>query len=60
LPDEWLADEAANPEARYLMQERITLAFPVALHLLPPCQRAVLILREVLDWRASKWRTFWG
>ena len=27
LPNEWLADEAANPEARYLMQERITLAF---------------------------------
>jgi RNA polymerase sigma-70 factor, ECF subfamily len=54
LPDEWLADEAANPEARYLMQERITLAFLVALHLLPPRQRAVLILREVLDWRASE------
>jgi RNA polymerase sigma-70 factor (ECF subfamily) len=53
LPDEWLADEAANPEARYLMQESITLAFLVALHLLPPRQRAVLILREVLDWRAS-------
>jgi hypothetical protein len=27
LPNEWLADEAANPEACYLMQERITLAF---------------------------------
>ena len=27
LPDEWLADEAVNPEARYLMPERITLAF---------------------------------
>jgi RNA polymerase sigma-70 factor (ECF subfamily) len=52
LPDEWLADEGANPEARYLLQESITLAFLVALHLLPPRQRAVLILREVLDWRA--------
>jgi RNA polymerase sigma-70 factor (ECF subfamily) len=54
LPDEWLADEAANPEARYLLQESISLAFLVALHLLPPRQRAVLILREVLDWRASE------
>jgi RNA polymerase sigma-70 factor, ECF subfamily len=54
LPDEWLADEAANPEARYLLQESISLAFLVALHLLPPRQRAVLILREVLDWRARE------
>jgi RNA polymerase sigma-70 factor, ECF subfamily len=54
LPDEWLAEEAANPEARYLLQESISLAFLVALHLLPPRQRAVLILREVLDWRASE------
>lgn len=54
LPDEWLTDEADNPEARYLRQESVTLAFLVVLHLLPPRQRAVLILRDVLSFRASE------
>lgn len=44
----------ANPEAKYSMQESIRLAFLASLHLLPPRQRAVLILRDVLDWPANE------
>ena len=54
FPDEWLTDSAENPEARYSSHESITLAFMAALQWLPPRQRAVLILREVLDWHADE------
>ncbi|MBX3064666.1 MAG: sigma-70 family RNA polymerase sigma factor [Anaerolineae bacterium] len=54
FPDELLAPEEASPEARISAQENITLAFIAALHLLPPRQRAVLILRDVLDWQANE------
>jgi RNA polymerase sigma-70 factor (ECF subfamily) len=54
IPDEWLPDPAETPEARYSARESISLAFLTALQLLPPRQRAVLILREVLDWPASE------
>jgi len=54
LPDDLLAGVAANPEARYDAHESIALAFLVALQALPPRQRAVLILRDVLDWHASE------
>ncbi|MGZ9165497.1 MAG: sigma-70 family RNA polymerase sigma factor [Anaerolineales bacterium] len=48
------APEDSNPEARYSMSESIRLAFITSLHLLPPRQRAVLILRDVLDWQADE------
>lgn len=53
-PDEWLAGVEANPEARYTMQESITLAFLAALQVLSPRQRAVLLLMDVLDWHAAE------
>jgi RNA polymerase sigma-70 factor, ECF subfamily len=52
FPDDLLADDAAGPEAAYDAHESITLAFMTALHTLPPRQRAVLILSDVLDWPA--------
>ena len=53
FPDEWLIDPSAvNPEARYTDTESISLSFLTALQVLPPRQRAVLILRDVLDFSA--------
>jgi RNA polymerase sigma-70 factor (ECF subfamily) len=54
LPDDFIATAAENPEARYTLHESVTLAFLVALQTLPPRQRAVLIMCDVLDWRASE------
>lgn len=55
FPDEQLPETmTSGPEARYAIRESISLAFLTALQLLPPRQRAVLILRDVLDWRASE------
>jgi len=55
LPDDWLADtNAVDPEGRYSESESISLSFLTALQILPPRQRAVLILRDVLDFSAME------
>jgi RNA polymerase sigma-70 factor, ECF subfamily len=47
-----LLDEL-EPEAAVVSKETIELAFLAAIQHLPPRQRAVLILRDALDWSAS-------
>lgn len=54
FPDIWLTEAMENPEARYTRSESVSLAFLTALQLLPPRQRAILILSDVLDWHAGE------
>jgi RNA polymerase sigma-70 factor, ECF subfamily len=54
FPDDWLDESTPSAEARYTLQESVTLAFMTALQVLPPHQRTVLVLRDVLDWQASE------
>ena len=49
-----LVDQRPGPEARYETTEAISLAFIIALQLLPPRQRAVLVLRDVLGYHAAE------
>ena len=49
-----LASRESGPEARYESTEAISLAFITALQQLPARQRAVLILRDVLGFRAEE------
>jgi RNA polymerase sigma-70 factor (TIGR02960 family) len=51
---EGLPDATPGPEARYEASETISLAFVTALQTLPPRQRAVLILRDVLGFPTSQ------
>jgi RNA polymerase sigma-70 factor (ECF subfamily) len=53
IPDRMLADRS-DPSDIVVTRESIRLAFIAALQHLPARQRAILILRDVLDWRAAE------
>jgi len=49
---EGIADPAPGPAARYELRETVKLAFIAVIQLLPPRQRAAIILSDVIGWSA--------
>jgi RNA polymerase sigma-70 factor, ECF subfamily len=53
-PDTWLSGAPRDPASRFELKESIALAFVVALQVLTPPQRAVLLLRDVVGLSAEE------
>jgi len=57
LPDTawiWPAPDDSDPEAALIRKDTLQLCFIALLQLLPPRQRAVLILKDVFDWSSKE------
>jgi RNA polymerase sigma-70 factor (ECF subfamily) len=54
LPDAWIAPPVDDPAAVVVERESVRLALIASLQLLPPRQRAILILRDVLAFSAAE------